>query len=99
MCRVDGLVQEKRVDMEIPNLIPVNSSNIDVVGYDAASQELFIGFKGQSGKMWKYRDVPEIVFNNMMKAKSIGSYYASLIKPVYTGEALHNIDGLWKMLK
>lgn len=83
--------------MEIPELIEVGSSNIDVVGY--ASGELFVGFKGQSGKMWKYSGVPERVYQEMMSSGSVGKFYAAEIKPKYTGEALHNIDGLWKMLK
>lgn len=85
--------------MEIPDLIPVNSSNIEAIGYDESQRNLFVGFRGQEGIMWVYRNVPSEVFEEMKAAGSVGGYYAKHVKPVYRGDQLWNMQGVWKMLK
>lgn len=99
MFRVAVQAGVKNDKMEIPYLTPVNSSNIDVVGYDSFTEDLFIGFKGQVGKMWRYSGVSKKVYDALMGSESIGAYYAKNIKPVYPGVQLHNMQGHWKMLK
>lgn len=56
----------------------VQSSNLRSVGYDAARLILEIEFH-DSG-VYQYLDVPERVFNGLMSAKSIGSFFHKDIK-------------------
>lgn len=60
---------------------PVTSSNIASIGYDSASQTLEIQFK--NGGIYQYFDVPEQVYNGIMRASSHGEYLAQYIKGHY----------------
>jgi uncharacterized protein YdaL len=57
--------------IDIP-LVPVTSSNVAAVGYDAASKTLAVKFN--SGSLYHYSDVPPELHAEAMKAKSIGSF-------------------------
>lgn len=63
-------------------LIPVESSNIAAVGYDGSEQIIFIRFKGKE-KIYEHHGVPAKVFNELINAQSVGSYYARNIKKQY----------------
>ena len=65
------------------NLIKVESSNIDSIGYNS-SQELFVKYKG--GNIYKYKDVPNKLVEDLMKAESKGKYMNSIIKNNYKYE-------------
>lgn len=67
------------------NLTPVESSNIASVGYDNIQNVLLIQFKGKD-TVYAYQGVPVEVYNELMSAESIGSYYAKNIKKVYSNE-------------
>lgn len=54
------------------NLIKVDSSNIDKIGYDINSSILRIEFL--DGSIYEYNDVPKDVFESFMKAESKGSF-------------------------
>lgn len=58
--------------------IPVKSSNLDWIGYDKDSKELYVGFK--NGSEYVYYDVPESVFEEFKTAGSFGRYHAIKIK-------------------
>lgn len=60
------------------DMIPVSSSNLSAVGYDAASRTLCIRFI--KGGTYAYYDVPESVFSGLMGAGSKGSYHKAYIK-------------------
>lgn len=62
-------------------MIHVNSSNVQAVGYDNDSLTLQIEFK--NGTMYQYFDVPEAVFIALRDADSVGGYLAANIKGVY----------------
>lgn len=62
-------------------MIPVSSSNIDYVGYDSSSRELYISF--HHGGTYVYFGVPESVYNELMGAESHGKYHAANIKHSY----------------
>lgn len=62
-------------------MIPVDSSNIEAVGYDVDSSTLQVEFK--NGGTYQYFDVPERVFNELQHAASVGGYLASAIKGTY----------------
>lgn len=62
-------------------LIPVYSSNIKAIGYHELESTLFVEFK--NGKRYAYYNVPEEVYNNLLNANSVGSYYHQNIKGKY----------------
>lgn len=57
---------------------PVESSNIEWVGYEPNDKALFVGF--HSGKSYKYTPVTQVGYNNFRAAKSLGSYFFHHIK-------------------
>lgn len=61
-------------------MIPVASSNLSAVGYDANSQVLRIRF--HSGT-YDYYGVPVNVYQSLMNASSKGGYHAAYIKDSY----------------
>lgn len=91
----------KKLDMNIPKLVQVDSTNIDVVGYDEVLMHLFVGFKGKSGEMWMYEDVPSNVYHDFINAPSVGTYYARYIKTNqnYKAQKVWNVQGIWQVLK
>lgn len=62
-------------------MINVDSSNIEAIGYDENSSTLQVEFK--NGGMYQYFDVPEEVFNGLRDASSVGGYLAARIKGTY----------------
>lgn len=62
-------------------MIPVRSSAIRAVGYDAASMRMRILF--QQGHTYDFCRVPENVYQALMNAYSKGSYYNDHIKDRY----------------
>jgi hypothetical protein len=66
--------------------VPVQSSNLRAVGYDAALLLLEVEF--QSGSVYAYRRVPPQVYEALLKASSKGSYFTAHIRTVYPSERL-----------
>lgn len=62
-------------------MIKVASSNLSAVGYDEARQELQVEFK--DGKKYAYADVPVEVFNELLGAKSVGSFFMKQVRGQY----------------
>ena len=60
----------------------VDSSNIERIGYDPDSSTLRIEFK--FNRTYDYFNVPEIVFNELKSASSVGGYHAKNIKNSYS---------------
>lgn len=58
--------------------VPVTSTNLQSVGYDASSRVLTIEFR--NGSTYEYEDVPPEVHAELMKAKSHGKYFQSHIR-------------------
>jgi hypothetical protein len=58
--------------------IPVVSSNIASVGYDAEKKLLEIEF--HHGAIYQYFDVPERVYKELMSSAAKGSYYINELK-------------------
>ena len=61
--------------------VPVTSSTIRSVGYDAESQTLEI--EVTSGSIYQYFDVPEVEHQSLVTASSVGAYLARNIKNRY----------------
>lgn len=62
--------------------IAVRSSAIRKIGYDAATMQLYIDFE-DSDPLYTYCRVPEKVFSEFVRARSVGCYYHRHIKDRY----------------
>lgn len=54
------------------DLIYVESSNLNAVGYDSERAVLYIEFK--NGAAYEYYDVPQYIFDELLGAESKGKY-------------------------
>ena len=63
------------------DMIYVDSSNVEAIGYDDESQGLHVRFL--IGGCYIYHDVPREVFDEFMNAPSKGSFLNRAIKGVY----------------
>jgi hypothetical protein len=64
----------------MPEMIFVDSSNIEAIGYDAANRELHVRFVN-SGETYVYSDVEEWEFEEFQRADSKGTYLYGNIRP------------------
>ena len=60
-------------------MIPVKSSNIAKIGYDALALQLNVEFK--NGKTFGYKYVSLRDFDKLICANSVGKHFNALIKP------------------
>ncbi len=60
------------------NRIPVSSSNLASVGYDAERRVLEVGFR--NGTVYQYFNVPNSVYVGLMAAGSHGRYFDANVK-------------------
>ncbi len=65
----------------MPEMIPVESSNIEAIRYDAIEQKLFVRFK--TGRLYSYQGVSKDIFDEFMAAESKGRYFVQHIKLNY----------------
>jgi len=72
--------------MSIPDMIPVESSNVESVGYDEASETVYVRYL--NGTLYIYKGVPKWEFENLKDAPSIGSYLHRNYKNVYPYERI-----------
>ena len=63
------------------NRTPVSSSNVASVGYDPNTLTLEVEFK--DGSVYQYFDVPETVYQELMRASSVGTFLHANIKNSY----------------
>lgn len=64
------------------NRVPVKSSNILSIGYDADSQILEIEFATK--RVYRYSSVPPHVYAALMRSESHGKYFLMHISSVYS---------------
>ena len=72
--------------MTIPQMTPVQSSNVASVGYEIPTQTLYVEFL--NGNIYIYKGVPQIEFESLKTAPSVGSYLNRNIKNVYAYERI-----------
>lgn len=65
----------------MPDMTPVDSSNIELVGYEASSRELYVRFLGN--RTYVYADVPAQLHEELLRAPSKGSFFNRAIKNAY----------------
>jgi hypothetical protein len=62
-------------------MTPVESTSIELVGYDEEAQELYIQFR--RGRLYVYYDVPPSAYAALLEAPSKGRYLNFEIKPYH----------------
>lgn len=62
----------------------VESSAVESVGYDAESRTLEVEYAG--GAVYRYRDVPPRVHEQLLSEESIGGYVNRRVKPYHRAE-------------
>ena len=65
----------------MPEMIYVDSSNIEAIGYDEIAQDLHVLFL--SGAIYAYHSVPREIYDAIMNAPSKGSFLNREVKGVY----------------
>ncbi|MFA6458501.1 MAG: KTSC domain-containing protein [Patescibacteria group bacterium] len=60
---------------------PVSSSNIAAIGYDSDTETLEIEFL--NGTLYEYRNVPQVIYDELMRAPSRGIYLNKEIRNAY----------------
>lgn len=68
----------------MPEMIYVDSSNVEAIGYDDYTQQLHVQFV--SSGLYIYSDVPRFVFEDLLNAPSKGSFINREVKGVYQFE-------------
>lgn len=66
----------------MPEMIFVDSSNIEAIGYDSAARELHVRFL-KSGDTYVYYEVEASVFEDFKRADSKGTFLNAHIKDRY----------------
>jgi hypothetical protein len=61
----------------------VESSQISKIGYDKGNRMLYVEFK-KSGKVYRYHDVGNAVYEELLHHKSKGFYFNNFIKEKYS---------------
>ena len=73
---------KKNRGTDMPEMIFVDSSNVEAIGYDPANRELHVRFV-KSGETYVYYEVEEWVFEDFKKADSKGIFLNTNIKGKY----------------
>jgi hypothetical protein len=80
-----------------PPMIPVESSSIRAIGYDAAAQRLYVEF--HDGDRYVYDDVGGRAHHDLVNAESIGAHFNQHVRNVFpcrkavTTRHLREVDG------
>lgn len=61
--------------------VPVQSSNVAEVGYDTATMTLEVAFR--NGTVYQYFDIPEVLYQELLHAESVGKFLNTQIKNNY----------------
>ena len=72
--------------MNLPEMTPVSSSNIQSVGYDNDNQIVYVQFL--NGSVYIYKGVPVHEYENLRDAPSVGSYLHRNFKNIYPYERI-----------
>ena len=74
------------LNMAYPVMQPVSSSNIAEIGYDEPNQTVYVRFLNSS--VYIYKGVPQIEYDGLLNAPSLGSYLHRNFKNVYPYERI-----------
>ena len=70
-------------------LLRVRSSAIEAVGYDTERQRLEVRWIGQR-RVYRYHRVPAEAYQELLEAKSKGTYVNEQVKPRYLYEVVED---------
>jgi lysyl-tRNA synthetase, class II len=65
---------------------PLSSSVLSAVAYDGDTQLLEVRF--QTGRIYRYRDIPREIFEPLLTAPSAGQYFNTHIRDRYRAELI-----------
>ena len=68
--------------MKYSELIEVESSNVQAIGYDTETKQLFVQFK-KSG-LYQYDNVPEALYHSFLTAPSMGTFVWQELRGQYS---------------
>lgn len=68
------------------DMVRVDSSNVESVGFDEAQGNVVVRFL--SGAVYIYKGVPQVEFEGLKNAPSVGSYLHKNFKGVYPYERI-----------
>ena len=68
---------------------PISSSALASVAYDVAARELEVEF--QSGRVYRYRDVPQGAYEFLLRARHKGSYFNRMIANRYAYDEVREV--------
>jgi hypothetical protein len=71
-------------------LYPVDSSSVELVGYDDETSALYVRFR-ESGGLYLYSGVGATTFASLLEADSLGRYVNEVIKPAYAFRRLRSL--------
>lgn len=72
-----GSIQEVK-NIEV---VPVDSSNANYVGYNPKKKLLYVEFRG--GALYRYSGVPKVIFEGLQQTDSFGRYLNQKVKGKY----------------
>ena len=81
-----GYVPYDRLDHVLETRTPVSSSSLSSVGYDDDADVLEIAF--HSGGVYRYRDVSDEVYRDLLRANSKGQYFHEHVRGEYEYERI-----------
>ena len=70
--------------MDVKNIevVPVESSNANAMGYNAKRKLLYVEFRG--GTLYRYSGVPKLIFDGLKETESFGRYLNQHVKGTYS---------------
>jgi len=83
--------EPEETPMEIPLMIPVQSSNVSSFGYDEDNQVLYVEFFGKGGRapaMYRYYSVEPEIYDQFFAAPSKGKFVWSHLRDRYDYERM-----------
>jgi len=72
------------------NLLILDSTSLDCVGYDPANKVLLVVFRDRSS--YRYFGVPDAVFESLRQAPSKGAYFNHAIRTAYNSLPVRGED-------
>jgi len=70
----------------MPEMTPVDSSNVAAIGYDESAEEIHVEFL--NGRTYRYLGANPETYEELQSAPSVGSFINRMIKPNFTFEEI-----------
>jgi hypothetical protein len=83
--------EPEEAPLEVPLMIPVESSNVQSFGYDEANRMLYVEFLGKGGRapaLYRYLDIEPEIYDQFFAAPSKGKFVWSHLRDRYDYERI-----------